>query len=402
VRVLPDLALVDHAALVPVEELDRVLDGHDVVAPGPVREVDQRRQRRGLSGTGRAGHQHHAARQIGERAHRLRDAEVLEGLDLVRDPPEGGTDVLPLPVDIDAEPGGARHRVREVELELLLEALALLLRQDGVDESLDEVRRQRRAVVQRRQLTVDPHQRRGTRRQVQVRRAGVEHALQQLVERDVVGPGVRLRRRAGIGARRRQLLLENDALLGHGGAGGVLVGAGRRLPGGRTAGVLRGLAVRLAVRLAVGLAVGLTLLRVHLPVRLPRGLGVALAVHLGGVVVALLLVRLLVRRGLVGRSVVRRGLVRRGLVARGRVRGLVPQPRIFRLRVGRLPGTLAVGQAGGLAGVRLPRLPRRVDVLSPLIARVGRSPALVLASAGHSAPPSAARRRGVRAQRRIR
>ena len=32
VRVLADLALVDQALLVPVQELDRVLDGHDVVA----------------------------------------------------------------------------------------------------------------------------------------------------------------------------------------------------------------------------------------------------------------------------------------------------------------------------------------------------------------------------------
>jgi hypothetical protein len=38
--VLADLALVDQAALVGVEELDRVLDGHDVVFALPVGQVD--------------------------------------------------------------------------------------------------------------------------------------------------------------------------------------------------------------------------------------------------------------------------------------------------------------------------------------------------------------------------
>ena len=62
VGVLADLALVDQARLVVVEELDRVLDGHDVVAPGAVGQVDERRERRRLAGAGRAGDEHHAAR----------------------------------------------------------------------------------------------------------------------------------------------------------------------------------------------------------------------------------------------------------------------------------------------------------------------------------------------------
>ncbi len=54
VRVLAHLALVDQADLVPVQELDRVLDGHDVVAAGPVGQVDDRGQGGRLAGTGRA------------------------------------------------------------------------------------------------------------------------------------------------------------------------------------------------------------------------------------------------------------------------------------------------------------------------------------------------------------
>ncbi len=108
VRVLADLALVDEARLVPVQELDGVLDGHDVVAPGPVGQVDERGEGRRLARAGRPGHEDHPARQAGEVAHRRRDPEVLQTLDLVRDQPERRADRLPLPVDVDPEAGRAR------------------------------------------------------------------------------------------------------------------------------------------------------------------------------------------------------------------------------------------------------------------------------------------------------
>jgi hypothetical protein len=49
VRVRAHFALVDDAALVVVEELDRVLDRHDVRRTTRVRLVDDRRESRGLS-----------------------------------------------------------------------------------------------------------------------------------------------------------------------------------------------------------------------------------------------------------------------------------------------------------------------------------------------------------------
>ena len=53
-RVRADLALVDDAALVVVQELDRVLDRHDVVGAHAVDLVDHRRERRRLARAGRA------------------------------------------------------------------------------------------------------------------------------------------------------------------------------------------------------------------------------------------------------------------------------------------------------------------------------------------------------------
>jgi hypothetical protein len=49
VRVLPDLPLVHHSPLVLVEELDRVLDRHDVDGATRVDQVDETGQRRALT-----------------------------------------------------------------------------------------------------------------------------------------------------------------------------------------------------------------------------------------------------------------------------------------------------------------------------------------------------------------
>ena len=61
-RVGAQLALVDDAVLVLVEELDRVLDGHDVLVALLVDQVEHRGERGGLAGAGRAGDEHEAAR----------------------------------------------------------------------------------------------------------------------------------------------------------------------------------------------------------------------------------------------------------------------------------------------------------------------------------------------------
>ena len=57
----------------------------------------------------------------------VRHAEVLEPLDVVRDEAERGADGVALAVEVDAEPRAARQAVGEVELEVLLELLALAL-----------------------------------------------------------------------------------------------------------------------------------------------------------------------------------------------------------------------------------------------------------------------------------
>ena len=133
-RVLADLALVDDAGPVPVQELDRVLDREDVLVAGVVDVVEQRRERRRLARAGRAGDEHEAARLVGELVEPRGQSELVERLDLVRDQPEGGADGSALEVGVDAEAREPGDRVGEVDLPARLEGLLLLGREDPVEE----------------------------------------------------------------------------------------------------------------------------------------------------------------------------------------------------------------------------------------------------------------------------
>ena len=77
-RVGTDFALVDDRPVVRVQELDRVLDGHDVKRLRQVDDVDQRGKRRGLARSSRSGHQHEPAAQLGQRRDHRRQAEGVE------------------------------------------------------------------------------------------------------------------------------------------------------------------------------------------------------------------------------------------------------------------------------------------------------------------------------------
>ena len=74
----PDLALVDDAALVAVEDLDRVLDRDDVLPARLVDVADDRGERRRLAGAGRAGDEHEPAVLFGEALDAGRQVEARE------------------------------------------------------------------------------------------------------------------------------------------------------------------------------------------------------------------------------------------------------------------------------------------------------------------------------------
>ena len=110
-RVRAELALVDDALLVLVQELDRVLDRDDVVGPVAVDLVDERRERRRLTRAGRARDEDEPARLVAEAIEGVRDAEFFEGLQLGGNKAERAREALPLRKDVHTKPGDARNRV---------------------------------------------------------------------------------------------------------------------------------------------------------------------------------------------------------------------------------------------------------------------------------------------------
>ena len=166
--VLADLALVDEAALVLVQELDRVLDGEDVIVAGLVDLVDQRGERGRLAGAGRAGHEHDPARLLGELADDRRQAELLDRHRLGRDQAEGGAERAALEEGVDAEAADAGDAVGEVELPVGLERLALRGAQDRVDDLARVGRRHVRHALERDERAADANRGRCARRDVEV------------------------------------------------------------------------------------------------------------------------------------------------------------------------------------------------------------------------------------------
>jgi hypothetical protein len=183
-RVGADFALVDDAAAVPVEELDRILDREDVLVPCPVDLVDQRRERRRLAGAGGAGHEDEAARLLRELREMRRQTELVERLDLRRDHAERGAERRALEEDVHSEPGDGRERVREVDGAARLEDLLLFSREDPVDEIAHDVGCQLLCAVESLELAAHADHRLRAGGQMQIRRLALRHPPQQLIDRD--------------------------------------------------------------------------------------------------------------------------------------------------------------------------------------------------------------------------
>ena len=114
-RIHADFDLLDHAALVGVVVLDRVLHGHDVPRVARVDLRDERRHRRRLAGPGGAGDQHEAARHRRQQADLVREVQVGELWNAQRQRADGGRGAAALAVIVHAEPSEAADGEREVD-----------------------------------------------------------------------------------------------------------------------------------------------------------------------------------------------------------------------------------------------------------------------------------------------
>jgi hypothetical protein len=99
----PDLALIDDGLLVGMQELDRILDGQDMVRGGLVAVVDHGGERGRLSRAGRPHHEDQAALQHDQLLEDLGHAQILELRHLGRDVAQHHRGIPALIEDVDAE-----------------------------------------------------------------------------------------------------------------------------------------------------------------------------------------------------------------------------------------------------------------------------------------------------------
>src|SRR5829696_1586418 len=144
--ILVDLALVNDALLVFVQELYGILNAHDVLVPGLVDLVDHGGEGGRFATPCRARDQNEPARLIGKVLYGFRKPEIADALYLAGDGTESRANSAPLEVDVDPEAGAARQRVGKVELPLVLQALALVVGEEVVDQVTRRVGRQGRVI----------------------------------------------------------------------------------------------------------------------------------------------------------------------------------------------------------------------------------------------------------------
>ena len=159
-RVDPYFTLIHDRPLVADEELDRILDGHDVAGLVRVDVIDHRRQRGRLSRTGRTRHQDETALLSRDLLQHLGQQELLDAHDLEGNDAQHHADGAALLEDVDAEAPEARHAVRQVELVLRLELFLLVVVHDAERHPRDLLGRQPARVLQRNQRSVDAKHRR--------------------------------------------------------------------------------------------------------------------------------------------------------------------------------------------------------------------------------------------------
>src|SRR5207245_8376765 len=116
VRVESDLALVDNARVVWMQDLDRVLDRDDVLLPCPVHAVDHCGERRRLSGARCTRDEYEPAVLVRKPAHALRQRQLLKRRDVLRDDAERERGRAALAERVDADPWQVLVLIGDVEV----------------------------------------------------------------------------------------------------------------------------------------------------------------------------------------------------------------------------------------------------------------------------------------------
>ena len=146
-----------------MQELDRVLDRHDVLVLDRVDAVDHRRERRRLAGACGPGDEDDSPLLVGELADHGRELELLDRLDLVGNGAHDERYRAPLVESVDAKAREPRERKGEIDLVLGVELAAQGIALDqAVDDLSGDLGRERLRVGNGLEPPVDAnHRRRG-------------------------------------------------------------------------------------------------------------------------------------------------------------------------------------------------------------------------------------------------
>src|SRR5215217_2886982 len=114
--ILVDLALVNNALLVFVQELNRVLHAHDVLVPCLVDLVDHGGEGGRFAAPRRACDQDESARLLGKALDSLRQSKLADALYLAGNGTESRANSAPLEVDVDPEAGAGWQVGRNMQV----------------------------------------------------------------------------------------------------------------------------------------------------------------------------------------------------------------------------------------------------------------------------------------------
>jgi hypothetical protein len=129
----------------------------------------------------RPRHQHQTLVVVGQLPDLAGEAKILQAGDAVGDDPEHGVHAAPLLQHVGAESPDFRHLVAEIDVQVLLEVLPLIGRQDLSHQCQGFLGAQG-VHLYRPQLPVQPQQRRCAGRNMQVGCALLGSVFQQIVE----------------------------------------------------------------------------------------------------------------------------------------------------------------------------------------------------------------------------
>ena len=170
-----------------MQELDRILDGHDVRGARLVDVVDHSRERRALAAARRPGDEHEAARLVGDRLQRRRQPQLVNRPNVLGDDAQDHADRSALLEHVAPEAPEPRHAVREVDFLRVLELLTLSGRHDRGGHGDDIFMVQRFGVGGGNQRAADSQRRDVARFEVQVRGAALDGDLQQVIDVHILG-----------------------------------------------------------------------------------------------------------------------------------------------------------------------------------------------------------------------